>query len=115
MCLVVIALASVVTAQQAEPYQYAPPQLNEFNYDRRYSSYRGFSGASPSSPRNSDVIRFPEMSPANVYDGSSDGNTFNERHKKNNRDVDESSSHFESSNEVSVLYAIVSYGSCYKP
>lgn len=104
----VIGVIGVVTTQQASPYQYAPPQINDFNYDRRYSSYRGFNSASQSpSPRNSDVIRFPEMSPASVYDGSSDGNKFNERHKKNNRDVDESSTNnkdnFERSNEVSVL------------
>lgn len=105
--VVVIGVIGVVTTQQASPYQYAPPQINDFNYDRRYSSYRGFNSASQSlspSPRNSDVIRFPEMSPASVYDGSSDGNKFTERHKKN-RDVDESSNNdnFERSNEVSVL------------
>lgn len=103
--VVVIGVIGVVTTQQASPYQYAPPQINDFNYDRRYSSYRGSNSASQSpSPRNSDVIRFPEMSPASVYDGSSDGNKFTERHKKN-RDVDESSNNdnFERSNEVSVL------------
>lgn len=103
--VVVIGVIGVVTTQQASPYQYAPPQINDFNYDRRYSSYRGSNPASQSpSPRNTDVIRFPEMSPASVYDGSSDGNQFNERHKKNNRDVDENSNdNFERSNEVSVL------------
>lgn len=103
--VVVIGVIGVVTTQQASPYQYAPPQINDFNYDRRYSSYRGSNPASQSpSPRNTDVIRFPEMSPASVYDGSSDGNQFNERHKKNNRDVDENNNdNFERSNEVSVL------------
>lgn len=108
MCIVVIALASVVTAQHAEAYQYAPPpQSNDFNYDPRYSStYRGFNSASLSSsqPRNSDVIRFPEMSPAAVVSGSTpDENVYAERIKKNNKNDDERSSHLERSNEVSVL------------
>lgn len=99
ICIVVIALSGVVTAQEAQPYQYTPPFQNAFTNDRRrYNEpYNGFNDASLPS-NGGDAIRFPDdgMSPVSLIRGFNDENNFNERHKKDNR-------YSQKSNEVSAL------------
>lgn len=93
ICLVVITLASIVTGQQAQPYQYPSPYQNAFNYDRRaYSPYSGFRAASLS-PNNGESVRFPDahLSPMSSAHGINNQNAFIGRHKKDMSRNDRSS------------------------
>lgn len=105
LCLVVIALCGVVTTQEALAYQYTPPRQYFTQDRRRLPSYNGFNAASV--PGNGDLIRFPDdsMSPVSLIHSVNDQNIFNERHKKDNRNIDES--HHQQSNEVSALMQLV--------
>lgn len=89
MWCIVIGLMCVVTAQEAQPYQYTPPRYNA--YDRRQfnAPYSGY-GAASLTPGHGDLIRFPDdgMSPVSLIHSSADGNQFNERQKKDNRNLD---------------------------
>lgn len=99
MCLLVFMLASVVTAQEAQPYQYTPPNYrNSYNYERRgYTSYSGFRAPSLS-PYHGETVKFPDdtLSPMSPVHGYNDQNQFIERHKKDMHRSDEA-------NEVSGL------------
>lgn len=93
ICLVVITLASVVTGQQAQPYQYPSPYQNAFNHDRRsYSPYSGFR-ASSLSPNNGELVRFPDahLTPMSAAHGIANQNAFIGRHKKDMSRNDRSS------------------------
>lgn len=106
LCLVVVALCGVVTTQEALAYQYTPPRQYAFTQDRRrLPSYNGFNAASV--PDNGDLIRFPDdsMSPVSLIHSVNDQNTFNERHKKDNRNGD--ASHHQQSKEVSGLMQLL--------
>lgn len=104
ICMLIIILTSVVTAQEAQPYQYARPYQNAFNHDRRrlnvpYSGYDGFTSD------NSETIKFPDDS---LIRASNDGYNFNDRHKKDYRN-DDCCGHSQRSIEVSLSYAMVYY------
>lgn len=106
LCLVVIALCGVVTTQEALAYQYTPPRQYFTQDRRRLPSYNGFNAAA-SVPGNGDLIRFPDdsMSPVSLIHSVNDQNNFNERHKKDSRNSDES--HHQQSNEVSGLMQLL--------
>lgn len=114
LCLVVIVLCGVVTTQEALPYQYTPTRQYAFTHDnrRRLPAYNGFNAASLSG--NGDLIRFPDdsMSPVSLIHSVNDQNNFNERHKKDKRNGDES--HHQQSNEVSGLMQPASIKKIYK-
>lgn len=100
ICLVVITLASAVTSQQAQPYQYSSQYQNAYNSDRHtYSHYAGFRPSSSLAPNNGESVKFPDahLSPASTLHGFSNQNTFVGRTKKDMSAGDRS-------NEVSTTY-----------
>lgn len=103
MCMLIIILTSVVTAQEAQPYQYARPYQNAFNHDRRRFNVP-YSGSSGFASDNGDLIKFPDDS---LIRGSSDGYSFNDRHKKDYSRNADCCGHSQRSVEVSWSYAIV--------
>lgn len=112
LCLIVIALCDVVTAQEALPYQLTWPYQNAFNHDRRRlnAPYSGFSAALSSG--NGDLIRFPDesMSPVSLVRSLNDENDFNERHKKDNKPHNNGDEiHQQKPKEVSGLTQLVTF------
>lgn len=99
ICLV-ITLASVVTAQEAQPYQYTPPNYrNTFNQERRgYTAYGGFRAPASLSPFHGESVKFPDgsLSPMSSVHGYNDQSKFIERRKKDMHQDDRT-------NEVSAL------------